>query len=64
MVHYLIKKRMMNEHGKIVHVLLTDGSSEILEFKENEKDKATKIVEVLNANTDSGWFYEMIKTGN
>ena len=55
---------MMNEHGKIVHVLLTDGSSEILEFKENEKDKATKIVEVLNANTDSGWFYEMIKTGN
>jgi Mg-chelatase subunit ChlD len=63
MKHYLIKKKMTNEDGKVVHVLLTDGSSEILEYKEKEKDKAEKMVEVLNANSDSGWEYELIETG-
>lgn len=64
MINYSIKKKMTNEHGRVVHVLLTDGSSEILEFKEKDKDKAEKIVEVMNANTDSGWEYELIKTGH
>ena len=64
MIHYLIKKKMTNESGKVVHVLLNNGSSEILEFGEHELDKAEKMVEVLNANTDSGWKYELIKTGS
>ena len=64
MIHYLIKKKMVNEHGKVLHVLLTNGSSEILEFNEDDKEKADKMVEVLNANTDSGWEYELIETGS
>lgn len=64
MIHYLIKKKMTSQDGRVVYVLLTDGSSEILEYKEKDKDKAEKMVEVLNANTDSGCVYELIKTGS
>ena len=63
MIHYLIKKKMTDNNSKVTYVLLTDGQSEILEFREKDKDKAEKMVEVLNANTDSGWVYELIKTG-
>jgi len=55
---------MTSQDGRVVYVLLTDGSSEILEYKEKDKDKAEKMVEVLNANTDSGCVYELIKTGS
>ena len=55
---YAIKKRMVN-HGRTSHVLLTDGYSEVLELK--HKNIAEKMVEVLNANSDSGWTYEIIE---
>jgi Mg-chelatase subunit ChlD len=64
MIHYLIKKKMTDNNGKVTYVLLTDGQSEILEFREKDKDKAEKMVEVLNANTDNGCEYELIKTGS
>jgi hypothetical protein len=62
MKQYLIKKKMTNQMGQVQHVLLTDGASEIWEL--TDKEKAQEIVEVLNANTDSGCSYELIQTGN
>lgn len=62
MKQYLIKKKMTNQYGKVQHVLLTDGASQIWEL--TDEDEATKIVEVMNANTDSGCEYELITTGN
>lgn len=64
MIHYLIKKKMVNEHGKVLHILLTNGASEILEFTEKDKERAQKMVDVMNENSDSGWEYELIKTGS
>jgi hypothetical protein len=60
MVVYCIKKEMLDKKGNKVHVLMTDGSSEILEL---DKETAKKMEEVLNANTDSGWKYKSIKVG-
>jgi hypothetical protein len=61
MKQYLIKKKMTNQNGKVQHVLLTDGSSQIWEL--TDKEKAEKIVDVMNANTDNGCEYELIVTG-
>jgi hypothetical protein len=55
---YAIKKKMVDGNGKTLHVLLTDGSSAILEL--DDKEKATEMVKVLNANSDSGWTYRII----
>ena len=60
MAVYCIKKEMVDKKGNKVHVLMTDGSSEILEL---DKETAKKMEEVLNANTDSGWKYKAIKVG-
>jgi hypothetical protein len=60
MAVYCIKKEMLDKKGNKVHVLMTDGSSEILEL---DKETAKKMEEVLNANTDSGWKYKSIKVG-
>lgn len=60
MASYCIKKEMLDKKGNKVHVLMTDGSSEILEL---DKETAKKMEEVLNANTDSGWKYKVIKIG-
>jgi hypothetical protein len=60
MAVYCIKKEMLDKKGNRVHVLMTDGSSEILEL---DKETAKKMEEVLNANTDSGWKYKAIKVG-
>lgn len=60
MAVYCIKKEMVDKKGNKVHVLMTDGSSEILEL---DKETAKKMEEVLNANTDSGWKYKVIKVG-
>ena len=60
MAAYCIKKEMVDKKGNKVHVLMTDGSSEILEL---DKETAKKMEEVLNANTDSGWKYKAIKVG-
>jgi hypothetical protein len=63
MKQYLIKKKMKNQStGKVQHVLLTDGSSQIWEL--TDKENAEEIVRVLNANTDSGCEYELITTGH
>tara|TARA_Y100000389_G_scaffold205062_1_gene262623 strand:- start:5488 stop:5673 length:186 start_codon:yes stop_codon:yes gene_type:complete len=57
---YCIKKEMVDKKGNKVHVLMTNGSSEILELN---KETAKKMEEILNANTDSGWRYKVIKIG-
>ncbi len=62
MKQYLIKKTMKGVNGKVQHVLLTDGQSQIWELL--DKEEADKIVEVMNANTDSGCEYEVITTGS
>ena len=59
---YVIKKIMVDSHGKKTHVLMTDNHSEILELP--YKNIAQKMVDVMNANTDSGWFYEVIEITN
>ena len=53
---------MKSANGKVQHVLLTDGGSQIWEL--DDKQKADEIVEVMNANTDSGCIYEVIVTGS
>lgn len=57
---YVIKKTMVT-NGKKAHVFVTDGSSEVLEMP--YKNIAVKMVEVFNANTDSGCNYEVITIG-
>ena len=54
---YNIVKIMTDRTGKRIHVLLTDGLSQILEVKSQKK--ATKMVNVFNENSDSGWKYEL-----
>ncbi len=48
---------MTAPNGKPVHVLLTDGLSQILHIT-NQK-KAMEMVKVFNENSDSGWRYEL-----
>jgi len=55
---YNIIKNMTNPlTGKKTHVLLNDGLSSVLEIK--ELDKALKMAEIFNQNSDSGWVYEV-----
>tara|TARA_B100001094_G_scaffold322838_1_gene372771 strand:- start:574 stop:783 length:210 start_codon:yes stop_codon:yes gene_type:complete len=54
---YNIMKVMTDPNGKPVHVLLTDGLSQILHIT-NQK-KAIEMVKVFNQNSDSGWKYEL-----
>mgnify|MGYP004395175219 FL=1 len=54
---YNIMKIMTDANGKPVHVLLTDGLSQILHIT-NQK-KAMEMVKVFNENSDSGWRYEL-----
>lgn len=54
---YMIKKIFTNS-GKKTHVLMTNGNSEV--FESSKKNKMEEIVKVLNENTDSGCFYEVI----
>jgi hypothetical protein len=56
---YAIKKTMVDNKGKKTHVLLTDGSSQIMELK--HENIAKKMVEVFNENSDSGWVYEIVE---
>jgi hypothetical protein len=51
---YNIRKRLANGH----EVMMTDGHSEVLEIK--QINVAQKMVDVLNANTDSGCSYRVI----
>ena len=54
---YNVMKIMTDANGKPVHVLLTDGLSQILHIT-NQK-KAIEMVKVFNENSDSGWRYEL-----
>ena len=54
---YNIMKIMSDKEGKSVHVLLTDGLSQILEIKNQQK--AMGMIKVFNENSDSGWKYEL-----
>tara|TARA_R100000664_G_C2746669_1_gene134303 strand:+ start:370 stop:582 length:213 start_codon:yes stop_codon:yes gene_type:complete len=54
---YNIIKKMKDKNGKTVHILMTDGLSQILELKSEKKAK--KMIKVFNENSDSGWVYEL-----
>lgn len=54
---YVIKKTLVRE-GKKIHVFLTNGHSEVLEIA--HENVANKLVEVMNENSDSGCFYEVL----
>ena len=58
---YMIKKIFTNS-GKKTHILMTNGNSEV--FESNKKSKMDELVKVLNENTDSGCFYEVITIMN
>ena len=59
---YNIMKIMIDPNtGKTINVLILDGLSSILEIK--ELDKALKMAEIFNQNTDSGWKYEVRENG-
>jgi len=51
---------MRDKFGNQMFVLMTDGYSEILEF--DNEDKCLEMINILNANSDSGWDYEMVKS--
>jgi hypothetical protein len=55
---YAIKKVMSKPNGNKTFVLMTNGSSEILEL--SSYSEATNLVNVLNENSDSGWIYEIV----
>jgi len=58
---YQIKKIMVNS-GKPQHVILLDSTGVV--FESNKFDKVTKLCEILNTNSDSGWRYEIIAIVN
>jgi len=58
---YQIKK-IMNKGGKPQHVILLDPNGEV--YETSCFGEATKLCELLNTNTDSGWRYEIITIGN
>jgi hypothetical protein len=57
MVYNILKTMVDPKTGKTTHVLLNDGLSQILEYKNIKK--AMKMAQVLNENSDSGWIYEV-----
>lgn len=58
---YQIKK-IMNMNGKILHVILLNTYNEV--FETDCFDEVTKLCELLNTNSDSGWRYEIITINN
>ncbi len=57
MSYNILKIMKSQQTGKVTHVLLTDGLSQILDFKNLKK--ALKFTELLNENSDSGWIYQV-----
>jgi hypothetical protein len=56
---YAIKKIMKEPGaGKKQHILMTNGQSEVYETENFEE--VSRMVEILNSNTDSGWRYEIV----
>lgn len=68
MARYIIVKKMITDRlhadgePHYVHVIMNDSQGEVEEF-ENE-DEVNKMVELLNANTDSGHSYFVRKIVN
>lgn len=58
---YQIKKIMTLEGGRKQHVIMTDSQGEV--FESSSLDEVTKLCELMNSNTDSGWRYEIITIG-
>jgi hypothetical protein len=58
---YQIKK-IMNMNGKTFHVILLNPHSEV--FETDYIEEVTKLCELLNTNSDSGWRYEIITINN
>jgi len=58
----MIKKTLFNKSDKVMHVFMTDGSSQVLEMKDFKI--ANEFVEIMNQNTDSGCIYEIITVKN
>ena len=52
----------MNVNGKNLHVILLNSQGEV--FETSCIGEATKLCELLNTNTDSGWRYEIITITN
>jgi len=57
MSYNIIKKMRDPLTGKKTYVLLNDGLSSVLEIK--GLNKALKMAEIFNQNSDSGWTYEV-----
>ena len=56
---YQIKKIMKHPNGRVAHILMLDGNSEVYETKSSKEAK--KMCDIFNSNTDSGWFYAVIE---
>tara|TARA_B100000963_G_scaffold50171_1_gene38326 strand:+ start:536 stop:748 length:213 start_codon:yes stop_codon:yes gene_type:complete len=59
---YMIKKCYRDNTGKDLHVLITDGHSQVLEL--TTLSKAEYLVGLLNENTDNGCRYEIMVINN
>lgn len=53
---YVIIKQVKNEKGVLLPVILLDAGEEIWEF--SSKEKAEKMAQRLELNSDSGYHYE------
>ena len=58
---FKILKTMVEENDKTTFVLMNDGYGEILTLY--SWAEATKLVDMLNANSDSGWEYSIVRSG-
>jgi hypothetical protein len=56
---YVIVKHVKTQTNRSLPVIMLDTQSEVWEF--DNKDKAQEMVNILNANTDSGHKYEVKK---
>jgi len=54
---YVIVKYVKTQNNRTLPVIMLDTQSEVWEF--DNKDKAQEMVNILNANTDSGHTYEV-----
>jgi len=57
---FLIKKTFTAKSGKEINVLMTNGHSEILEIK--DEDKAHELTSVMNENSENNCSYEVVGT--
>jgi hypothetical protein len=58
---YVIVKNYINSRGVTIPTILVNNISEIMEFETDVE--ALKIASIFEANSDSGWKYEVRKIG-